>query len=522
MKNFEGLGLSTVLTDTLTQMEYTKPTPIQAQAIPLALDGHDVMGSAQTGTGKTGAFSIPLIEYLLSNPEHSALVLSPTRELGKQIMNVLHQLLGKKSDINTAFIIGGEPMGKQLKQLQAKPRLIVGTPGRVNDHLERGTLKLKKAHFLVLDETDRMLDMGFSVQLDRIFKHMPDNRQTLMFSATLPPNILTLSKKYLNNPKRIAVGETNVVATNIKQEVIRIEQDKKYKELTSQLYDRSGSVIVFVKTKHGADRMAKNLRRDGFTSEALHGDLRQNKRDKVMQNFRKQNFRVLIATDIAARGLDVPHIEHVINYDLPQVAEDFIHRMGRTARAGAEGSAISFVSNQDGRKWHAIEILLDPTAKKKDGGSGDGKKRGRSYPRGNKRRASGSKKPAFGRSRDKSGGKFGSEDTKDAKSGGKRPGGKKKFSSDRKRQDANKSDSRLDGKKAKSTRKKPKFQDEKPKDGRKKPKFEGKSGKPARSNKSGGKSKPKNSRFGDKKPKTGGNRTKTGAGNKALRSQKKA
>ena len=183
-----------------------------------------------------------------------------------------------------------------------------------------------------------------------------------MFSATLPKNIVKLSEKYMNNPQRVSVGEINVVAKNIKQDVIRIEQDKKYDELTAQLHQRGGSVIVFIKTKHGADRMAKNLRRDGFTSEALHGDLRQNKRDKVMQNFRIKNFRVLIATDIAARGLDVPHIEHVINYDLPQVAEDFIHRMGRTARAGAEGSAVSFVSNQDGRKWHAIECLLNPNA----------------------------------------------------------------------------------------------------------------------------------------------------------------
>lgn len=362
MKNFGGFGLSPALDKSLAHMKYTTPTPIQAQAIPLALDGHDVMGTAQTGTGKTAAFAIPLVEELLTNPRGSALVLTPTRELGKQIMDIMHQLLGPKSPIRTAFIIGGEPMGKQLNQLRARPRLIVGTPGRINDHLERGSMMLHDTHFLVLDETDRMLDMGFAVQLERIFKYMPGKRQTLMFSATLPKNILKLSEKYLNNPKRVSVGETNVVAKNIKQEVIRIEQDKKYNELMSQLYDRNGSVIVFVKTKYNADRMAKNLRRDGFTSEALHGDLRQNKRDKVMQNFRKMNFRVLIATDIAARGLDVPHIEHVINYDLPQVAEDFIHRMGRTARAGAEGSAISFVSGQDGRKWHAIERLLNPKA----------------------------------------------------------------------------------------------------------------------------------------------------------------
>ena len=203
-----------------------------------------------------------------------------------------------------------------------------------------------------------------------------------MFSATLPKNILKLSEKYLNNPKRIAVGETNVVAQNIKQDIIRIEQDKKYSELMSQLHERNGSVLVFVKTKHGADRMAKNLRRDGFTSEALHGDLRQNKRDKVMKNFRKQNFRILIATDIAARGLDVPHIKHVVNYDLPQVAEDFIHRMGRTARAGAQGSAISFVSNQDGRKWHAIERLLNPNAANDKSSSNKGS--GRNFKRSNR------------------------------------------------------------------------------------------------------------------------------------------
>ncbi|MCB1562027.1 MAG: DEAD/DEAH box helicase [Alphaproteobacteria bacterium] len=400
MKNFEGLGLNPALGKSLAHMKYTTPTPIQAQAIPLALEGHDIMGTAQTGTGKTAAFAIPLIEKLLSNPCGSALVLTPTRELGKQIMDIMHQLLGPKSTIKTAFIIGGEPMGKQFNQLRARPRLIVGTPGRINDHLERGSMMLNDTHFLVLDETDRMLDMGFSVQLERIFKYMPAQRQTLMFSATLPQNILKLSEKYLNNPKRVSVGETNVVAKNIKQDVIRIEQDKKYNELLSQLHERSGSVIVFIKTKHGADRMAQNLRRDGFTSEALHGDLRQSKRDRVMQNFRKQNFRVLIATDIAARGLDVPHIEHVINYDLPQVAEDFIHRMGRTARAGAEGSAVSFVSSQDGRKWHAIESLLNPggVSGRKDSGRKDRDRKGENTGSANKK----SGKPGKRRFRQKS------------------------------------------------------------------------------------------------------------------------
>ena len=362
MENFEGFGLNPALNISLQKMNYTTPTPIQAQAIPLALEGHDIMGSAQTGTGKTAAFAIPLVERLLSNPKGSALVLTPTRELGKQILDIMHQLLGPHSPIKTAFLIGGDSMEKQLKQLKQHPRLIVGTPGRINDHLERGTLMLNEASFLVLDETDRMLDMGFTIQLERIFKYMPRKRQTLMFSATLPKNILKMSEQYMNDPKRVSVGEVNVIATKIKQEVIRIKQDEKYDELLGQLHERNGSVIVFVKTKYGADRMAKNLRRDGFESDALHGDLRQSKRDRVMKNFRNMNFRVLIATDIAARGLDVPHIEHVINYDLPQVAEDYIHRMGRTARAGAEGAAVSFVSNEDGRKWKAIEILLNPEA----------------------------------------------------------------------------------------------------------------------------------------------------------------
>lgn len=400
MKNFESFGLSEALNDSLIKMEYTSPTPIQEQSIPLALDGHDILGSAQTGTGKTAAFSIPLIEGILRTDDTCAVVLTPTRELAKQVLDVIHQLLGDRlgmrtpdprrgserkrgknkgrrregeqkdhkpdpDKIYTAFIIGGDPYQKQNAQLKMNPRIIVGTPGRINDHLEKGSIDLSDTGFLVLDETDRMLDMGFGVQLDRIVKHIPADRQTMMFSATLPKDIVRLSNKYLSNPQRVSVGATNVLATNIEQEIIKIDQQDKYGELLTQLHARSGSVIIFVKTKHGADRMAKNLRRDGFTSEALHGDLKQRQRDRVMRNFRESNFSVLVATDIAARGLDVPHIEHVINYDLPQVAEDYIHRMGRTARGGAKGSALCFVSPQDGRKWHAIELLLDPDKKSK-------------------------------------------------------------------------------------------------------------------------------------------------------------
>jgi len=414
MKNFESFGLSENLNKSLAKMNYSEPTPIQAQAIPHALKGRDVLGSAQTGTGKTAAFSIPLVQTIMRSDHGTALVMTPTRELAKQVLNVIHDLLGHQNHINTAFIIGGESMGKQLSQLKRNPRIIVGTPGRINDHLERGTLDLSDAGFLVLDETDRMLDMGFGVQLDRIMKYMPEERQTLMFSATMPNEIVQISKKYLTNPERISMGATNVIAPKIKQEAIRIEQPQKYQELLTQLHERTGSVIIFIKTKYGADRMAKNLRRDGFTSDALHGDLRQNKRDKVMKNFRDSNFRILVATDIAARGLDVPHIEHVINYDLPQVAEDYIHRMGRTARAGAEGSALSFVASQDVRKWRAIEILLDPDAKHEPQRGTNGKKP----------RRSGNKKPHH-RKGGKPGQKFGKKPSENKKYKPKGKPGKK-------------------------------------------------------------------------------------------------
>ena len=473
MKTFESFGLSEDLNKSLSKMDYTTPTPIQAQAIPMALDGHDILGSAQTGTGKTAAFSIPLVEKILSSKKGGALVLTPTRELAKQVFEVIHQLLGHKSPINTAFIIGGEPMGKQLNQLKRNPRIIVGTPGRINDHLERKTIDLRDTDFLVLDETDRMLDMGFGVQLDRIIKFLPEKRQTLMFSATLPSGIVKLSSKYLNKPQRISVGETNVIAKNIKQEVVRIEQGAKYQELLNQLYDRTGSVIVFIKTKHGADRMAKNLRRDGFTSEALHGDLRQNKRDKVMQNFRKKNFRVLIATDIAARGLDVPHIEHVINYDLPQVAEDYIHRMGRTARAGSTGSAISFVSNPDKQKWAAIERLLDPNAKPGRGGNERGNRKGK--PRRSSGGFKGNRDRKRNGSKHESSEKRGYKKRDDKDGDGKKPF-KKKFDGKGPRKNKNKDNDRDDDRNQDGKKRSYKKRDDKDSDGKKpfKKKFEGK------------------------------------------------
>lgn len=366
MTKFNTMGLPETLLNTLQKMKFATPTPIQAQAIPLALEGRDILGSAQTGTGKTGAFGIPLVAHLMANKTASALVMTPTRELATQVLKQLQLMLGAQSKINSALLIGGEPMPKQFNQLRQHPRLIVGTPGRINDHLERGTLKLKNTNFLVLDETDRMLDMGFSVQIERILKFMPQERQTLLFSATMPKNIERIAHQHLNNPLRIKVDSTSSPAENIKQDMMRVTESDKYPTLLSQLDQRDGLVVVFAKTKRGTEKLAIKLSKEGHSAEAVHGDLRQNRRDKMIAAFRKQKYRILVATDVAARGLDIPGIKHVINYDLPQCAEDYIHRIGRTARAGEKGEALCFVTPADNSKWRAIDRLLNPKAATKN------------------------------------------------------------------------------------------------------------------------------------------------------------
>lgn len=365
MSNFEDLGLPEKITSALKNINFTTPTPIQEQAIPVAMEGHDILGSAQTGTGKTAAFALPMIAHLLDNPSSTALILLPTRELAQQVQEAAGKMLGKDSGIYSALLIGGDSMIKQLQQLKRNPRVIIGTPGRINDHLLRRSLKLTNTDFLVLDETDRMLDMGFGIQLDQIAKYLPSERQTLMFSATMPKNIIALSRKYLTQPVRIAIGSLNAVATNIKQEIIKTSDAEKYGALMNQLKSRDGSVLIFVKTKYGAERLAQKLVKENQEADAIHGDLRQCRREKVIMNFRKQKYRILVATDIAARGLDIPHIENVINYDLPQCPEDYIHRIGRTARAGAAGTAINLLTPKDGAKWKEIYKLLNPSARDK-------------------------------------------------------------------------------------------------------------------------------------------------------------
>ena len=358
--NFSELPIDNKLKNSIRFADFITPTPIQSKSIPISLSGKDILGTAQTGTGKTLAFTIPMINKLLIDKNTMALIVCPTRELATQVMQTVLKLNVREIGIGNALLIGGESMQKQLKKLKKRARIIVGTPGRINDHLKRQSLNLSKVSYLVLDETDRMLDMGFTPQIETILKFIPKQHQTLLFSATLPNNILRISEKYLNNPERIAIGSLSTPIEKIKQETFQITQDKKYHELINQLVERSGSILVFVKTKHGADKIVKRLKYDGHSADAIHGNLRQSKRDRVINNFRNGKIRILIATDVAARGLDIPLIKHVINYDLPQVPEDYIHRVGRTGRAGKEGSSLTFITPNDRSMWNSISRLIDP------------------------------------------------------------------------------------------------------------------------------------------------------------------
>jgi len=363
MQNFNELQIDNKLKNSISAANFKTPTPIQSKSIPLGLSGKDILGTAQTGTGKTLAFTIPMINKLILNKSAMALIVCPTRELASQVMQIILKLNVREIGIGNALLIGGESMQKQLRKLNKRARIIVGTPGRINDHLKRKSLNLSRVTYLVLDETDRMLDMGFTPQIELILKFIPKNHQTLLFSATLPNNILKISDKYLNKPERISVGSLSTPIEKIKQETFQITQDKKYHELINQLVERNGSILVFVKTKHGADKIVKRLKYDGHSAEAIHGNLRQSKRERVITGFRNGKYRILIATDVASRGLDIPLIQHVINYDLPQVPEDYIHRIGRTGRAGKEGSALTFLTNHDKNLWKAIQRLINPNFK---------------------------------------------------------------------------------------------------------------------------------------------------------------
>lgn len=332
----------------LSLQAITSPTPVQERAIPAALAGHDVLGSAQTGTGKTLAFLLPLTVHLLLHDSDNALVLTPTRELAQQIAEEFEKL----TPLPHALIIGGDNIHKQYALLRRKPRLIIATPGRLLDHIGRKSVNLKNTCFWVLDETDRMLDMGFIEDMRRIAAVLPAKRQTLLFSATVEPEIEQLAAEFLHGFVRVSIEKKATPAQQVLQEAVYVDIREKLPQLLHELSVRAGSVLVFTNTKHGAERLTKELKRYGQKASALHGELRQNRRRQVLEFFKNQTVRILVATDLAARGLDVPHIAHVINYDLPQSPEDFIHRIGRTGRAGAVGNALSLVVEKD--KWREI------------------------------------------------------------------------------------------------------------------------------------------------------------------------
>ena len=363
MEKFDKLGISKEILSNLKFLNLSHPTPVQQKAIRPGFEGKDILAIANTGTGKTAAFGIPIIERLNKNKSYSAIILTPTRELAVQVGKHLRDLMGKSIKIKTAVLIGGDSIKKQIELIKQKPRIFIGTPGRINDHISRKTISLKNINILVLDETDRMLDLGFINQIQKIINFLPKNRQTLLFTATLPNNIKKISEKYLNDPLKITVETKENILRNIDHSVLNIKQADKYEKLLEELTSRHGSILVFMKTKHSSKRIYLKLQKDGVSVNAIHGNVRQNKRLNILNKFRNQKFTVLIATDIAARGLDIPHIEHVINYDLPQRTEDYIHRIGRTARAGKKGSALSFISENDKNIWRDIYKLINPNEK---------------------------------------------------------------------------------------------------------------------------------------------------------------
>jgi len=354
MKGFHALGIPPRLLPAVDRLNFATPTPIQERAIPVALEGRDVIGIAQTGTGKTLAFGIPMLANLRNI--QTGLVLAPTRELALQIDETLRKL-----GVKTAVLIGGAPMGHQVTQLRARPTVIVATPGRLEDHLAQRTLDLKMVAVAVLDEADRMLDMGFSAAIRRILDATPSARQTMLFSATMPKAIEELAQRYLKAPVKIEIDPQGTVADKVVQELFVVEKFDKPALLSELLGRHRGTVLVFSRTRHGAARLARTVRAQGHSAAELHADRTLSQRKAALESFKKGAVRVLVATDIAARGIDVKDISVVLNYDVPENPEDYIHRIGRTGRAGASGLAVTFASPDQHRDIRDIEKLLGTT-----------------------------------------------------------------------------------------------------------------------------------------------------------------
>jgi len=357
--SFDQLGLSAELMKAVRDAGYTTPTPIQAQAIPLVLKGRDVMGLAQTGTGKTAAFTLPIVDRLLGGPQRTRVrVLTPTRELCVQVEESVKKY-AMHAPISVVSVYGGVPLDPQEKKLRAGVDIVVATPGRLIDHLERQNVVFDDLEVLVLDEADRMLDMGFAPQINRIVADVPSYRQTLLFSATMPPEVEALARKYLRKPVVVQVGRRSAAASTVTHAVYPVPRDRK-SELLAQLLraEKLDSVLVFTRTKHGADRVVRHLEREQIEATAMHADKTQPQRTRALEDFKSGKVRVLVATDIAQRGLDISGITHVVNYDVPQQAEDYVHRIGRTGRAAKEGDAFTFMAPDEIAMVRQIERVI--------------------------------------------------------------------------------------------------------------------------------------------------------------------
>jgi len=353
MNQFTELGLAPIFTATLAKLNITMPTPIQAKAIPVVLTGKDVIGIAQTGTGKTLAFGLPMLQRLALT-KGVGLIMVPTRELAAQVDEGL-RAIGHDLGIRTAMLVGGANMGVQMRKLKESPHVIVATPGRINDHIRQKTINLSNISILVLDEADRMLDMGFEPQIRTVIALIPKTRQTLLFSATMPEKIHNMSHSYMKSPERVEATPPGSLVAKISEEIYFVTKEEKSRLLEKLLTDYTGTVLIFSRTKHGAKRLAKHIQDMGHTATDIHSNKSLSQRTAALLGFKKGTYRILVATDIAARGIDVSNIEVVINYDLPDAAEDYVHRIGRTGRAGKEGKAITFATYDERRDVQNIE-----------------------------------------------------------------------------------------------------------------------------------------------------------------------
>lgn len=357
--SFENLGIAPKLLDVLKKLNFTVPTPIQEKAIPIAIAGQDVIGIAQTGTGKTLAFGVPMIQRL-AQVKGKGLVVLPTRELALQVDEVLRQI-GASLGLRTAVLIGGAPMGRQLSDVRKNPHIIIATPGRLLDHVEQRSVNLALMTIIVLDEADRMLDMGFAPQIKRVLKGLPRERHIMLFSATMPQDIVQIATQHMKLPLRVEIARSGTVAEQIDQELFMVPKENKLRLLDTLLGQYRGPILIFSRTKHGARKICREVSAMGHLAAELHANRSLNQRKEALGGFKSGKYRVLVATDIAARGIDVSGIELVINFDIPDDPEDYVHRVGRTGRAGQVGKAITFVAPDQRGKLRDIERLTRKT-----------------------------------------------------------------------------------------------------------------------------------------------------------------